>query len=130
MKRNLKKILINILLFGAFFVGLNLFFSCSPQKRLSRLVKANPELLQRVKISTPYILPIPERVVLDTNFKVRNNDTTWFSTNNAYGWVAQQDSNIRLQVITKKDTIRDTVYTYIDVPQVKVIATEKEKDYG
>jgi hypothetical protein len=128
MKRNLKKILINILLFGAFFVGLNLFFSCSPQQRLSRLVKYNPELLTTVQKEVPYMRVEPERLIVDTQVKARVGDTVRFSTASATGYIMQYDTIVRLYVKTKRDTIHDTIK--VNVPQVNVIAKDKEKDYG
>jgi hypothetical protein len=116
---------INIIVFGLLFVVLSLFLGCSPQERLARMVKHHPELLQPKQVEIPVFYALPAKTLIDTHF-VRTGDTVFFDNNVAVGSVFCGDTFIKIKVITKTDTIRDTIP--IEIQTIKV--EQKDSSYG
>lgn len=107
MAKNLKKI---ILIVSILFVG------CSPQKRLQRLIKKHPELVEikydtiRLR-DTIYI----ENYIHDTVNEIRFHDTT-IIVNNDKTFARYFYDTLRQEIYHEIECKGDTVYYYKEIP--------------
>jgi len=107
MAKNLRKI---ILIVSILFVG------CSPQKRLQRLIKKHPELVEikydtiRLR-DTIYI----ENYIHDTVNEIRFHDTT-IIVNNEKTFARYFYDTLRQEIYHEIECKGDTVYYYKEIP--------------
>lgn len=120
MNWKVKSILINV---GWFLVVLMLFLwlsSCNPQKRLSRIIKNNPELLQKDTIRDTTLVVIPE-VHTDTILSLDSiRDTVTITKDRLKIRTVYKDNNIYIS----GECETDTVEVIKEIPVEKIVIKE------
>lgn len=111
----------------AFLLTLITLFSCSPQRRLNRLVSKHPEL---VKVDTLVIrdtvtisVPSVKMDTFTTIQELKTVDTIYFDRDFVHVKVWEQNDTV--YVSAKTDTIYKTVYRDIKVPCKNIVVDEK-----
>jgi len=100
-----------------------IFIACSPQKKLERLIKKHPELVQKDTI-----------IVRDTVYtKDIHTDTVFFSFKKTDTFYLEKEK-LKIQIIKKYDTLkvsadvkRDTVFLEKKIPVEKLVV---KKDFS
>jgi hypothetical protein len=110
---------------SSFIILLAILFSCSPQKRLNRLLKKHPELIQTDTIWQTDTL-IVEAVKIDTTFKFKHDTITIvedrLTVKTFYNY---HDSTIYISAKCKSDTI------IREIPvQVQTISAKPTTDWN
>lgn len=112
------KIFKNVFLIVSFFLCVA-FSNCSPQKRLNRLLKNNPELKRDTTV-TVYDTTFIPHYSFDTIYNFKNTHDTIFMVRNNYSVkVYQHNDSIFIGANVKADTI----YKEIKVPFTRIINT-------
>jgi hypothetical protein len=90
---------------SSFIILLAILFSCSPQKRLNRLLKKHPELIQTDTIWKTDTV-IVEAVKIDTTFKFKHDTITIVEDRlTVKTFFNYHDSTIYISAKCKSDTI-------------------------
>jgi hypothetical protein len=110
---------------SSFIILLAILFSCSPQKRLNRLLKKHPELVQTDTIWKTDTV-IVEAVKIDTTFKFKHDTITIvedrLTVKTFYNY---HDSTIYISAKCKSDTI------IREIPvQVQTISAKDTTDWN
>jgi hypothetical protein len=94
--------------------------SCTPQKRLNRIIRHHPELLTKDTVT------VKDTVVIESI----KADTTFISKNNIDTFYLNKDK-LRIQIIKHFDTLKvsgecvgDTIIRIIQVPYEKIVVQE------
>lgn len=111
----------------ALLLTLTTLFSCSPQKRLNRLVRKHPELIQvdtliirdTVKISIPSV----KIDTFTTIQELKTFDTIYFDRDFVHVKVWEQNDTVF--VSAKTDPIYKTVYRDLKIPVKNIVVDEK-----
>lgn len=110
-----------------FLLTLITLFSCSPQRRLNRLVSKHPEL---VKVDTlvihdtvKVVIPSVKIDTFTTITMLEKNDTIYFEKEFVHVKVWQNNDTVYVSAET--DTIYKTVYRDIKVPCKNIVVDEK-----
>ena len=129
---------------SSFIILLAILFSCSPQKRLNRLLKKHPELVQTDTIWKT-VTVIVEAVKIDTTFKFKHDTITivedrltvktFFNYHDSTIYISakcESDTIIReipvqVQSVTAKDTTDWNFYLLIILGILVFIALFRKK---
>jgi hypothetical protein len=119
MKRKLSNIFLGVLMIIYFTVLL----SCSPQKRMARLLKHHPELLTKDTL-----------IIRDTFVIKQSRVDTAFFLHQLYDTVTIEKNNVITQLFIHRDSIfinqvrkADTIFIEKRIPVEKIISPKKEK---
>jgi hypothetical protein len=110
---------------SSFIILLAILFSCSPQKRLNRLLKKHPELVQTDTIWKTDTV-IVEAVKIDTTFKFKHDTITIVEDRlTVKTFFNYHDSTIYISAKCKSDTI------IREIPvQVQTISAKPTTDWN
>lgn len=111
----------------ALLLTLITLFSCSPQRRLNRLVRKHPELIQvdtlLIRDTVTITIPSVKMDTFTTIQELKTVDTIYFDRDFVH--VKVWERNDTVYVSTKTDPIYKTVFRYIKVPVKNIVVDEK-----
>lgn len=120
MNWKVKSILLNVLMFLAVLMLCLWLASCSAEKRLSRIIKNNPELLQKDTIRDTTLVVVPE-VYTDTILSLDSiRDTVTITKDRLQIRTVYKDNKIYIEGKCKTDTIE----VIKEIPVEKIVIKE------
>lgn len=119
------KLTCKVAVFACFLI---LIMSCSPEKRLTRLVDANPQLLETKKVVFKDTIFLAPRKIIENNFALplTSLDTVRIDNKDATVKIYKAGKNFKIEVETKPSVIYSS--KEVNVSFVKKTSTKLKLD--